>query len=137
MAVTLHQFDCIEDYFADADSRAMHLQANLVKEQKNGLTIALASIFLLATSTYLLRIASLQVLCPVAVFLMIQYLDRLRKSQTTFHFVSSRLAAESLRVMGAVRSKPLLLDLKVVRECGRYRDVERALASGLAGGGAL
>lgn len=91
----------------------------------------------MAISAYLLRIASLQVLCPVAVFLMIQYLDRLRKSQTTFHFVSSRLATETLRVMGSVRSKPLLLDLKVVRECGRYRDVERALASGLAGGGAL
>ena len=95
MAVTLHQFDCIEDYFVDADSRAMHLQVNLVKEQKNGLTIALAFIFLLAISAYLLRIASLQVLCPVAVFLMIQYLDRLRKSQTTFHFASSRLAAET------------------------------------------
>ena len=101
MAVTINQFDCIEDYFSDADSRAMHLQTNLVKE-KNGLTIALASIFLLATSAYLLRTASLQVLCPVAVFLMIQFLDRLRKSQTTFHFVSSRLAAETLRVMGAV-----------------------------------
>ena len=113
MAVTLHQFDCIEDYFVDADSKAMYLQANLVKEQKNGLTIALAFIFLLAISAYLLRIASLQVLCPVAVFLMIQYLDRLRKSQTTFHFASSRLAAETLRVMGAVRSKPLLLDLIV------------------------
>ena len=113
MAVTLHQFDCIEDYFADADSRAMHLQTNLVKEQKNGLTIAFASIFLLATSAYLLHIASLQVLCPVAVFVMIQYLDRLRKRRTTFHFVSSRLAAETFRVMGAVRSKPLLLDLIV------------------------
>ena len=113
MAVTLHQFDCIEDYFVDADSRTMHLQANLVKKQKNGLTIALVFIFLFAISAYLLRTASLQVLCPVAVFLMIQYLDRLRKSQTTFHFVSSRQVAETLRVMGAVRSNPLLLDLMV------------------------
>ena len=113
MAVISHQLDSIEDYFSHTDLRAMHLQANLVKEQKNGLTIALAFIFVLAISAYLLRIPSLQVLCPVAVFLMIQYLDRLRKSQTTFHFVSSRLAAETLRVMGAVRSKPLLLDLMV------------------------
>jgi hypothetical protein len=113
MAVPLHQFNCIEDYFADADSRAMKLQANLVKDQKNALTIALVSIFLLAISAYLLRTVSLQVLCPVAVFLMIQYLDRLRKSKTTFLFVSSRLTAETLRVMGAARSKPLLLDLIV------------------------
>ena len=113
MPVTYNQFNCIEDYFSDADSKAIHLQAKLVKEQKNGLTIALASIFLLATFAYLYRTASLQVLCPVAVFLMIQYLDRLRKSPTAFNFVSSRLAAETLRVMGAVRSKPLLLDLIV------------------------
>ena len=44
---------------------------------------------------------------------MIQYLDRLRKSKTTFHFVSSRLAAETLRVIGASRSKPMLLELIV------------------------
>lgn len=113
MAVTHNQFNCIEDYFFEADSRAINFQVKLVKNQKNGLTIALVSIFLLATSAYLLRTASLQVLCPVAVFLMIQYLDRLRKSHTTFHFVSSRLAAETLRVMGALRSKPLLLDLIV------------------------
>lgn len=113
MAIANNQFSCIEDYFTDADSRAMDLQAMLVKEQKKGLTVALTSIFLLAISAYLFRTASLQVLCPVAVFLMIQYLDRLRKSKTTFHFVSSRLTAETLRVMGAVRSKPLLLDLIV------------------------
>jgi hypothetical protein len=113
MTVTLHQFNYIEDYFANADSRAMRLQANLVKDQKNALTIALVFIFLLAISAYLLRTVSLQALCPVAVFLMIQYLDRLRKSKTTFLFVSSRLTAETLRVMGAARSKPLLLDLIV------------------------
>jgi hypothetical protein len=111
MTLNFHQFNCIEDRFTDADFRAIEFQAKLAKKQKNGLTIALVSIFLLAASAYLLRKASLQVLCPVAVFLMIQYLDRLRKSKTTFEFVSSRLTAETLRVMGAARSKPLLLDL--------------------------
>ncbi|ARV17605.1 hypothetical protein AEP_00645 [Curvibacter sp. AEP1-3] len=113
MTVTFHQFNCIEDYFADADSRAMELQANLVRDQNIALKITVVFILLLAISAYLLRTVSLQSLCPVAVFLMIQYLDRLRKSKTTFRFVSSRLTAETLRVIGAARSKPLLLDLIV------------------------
>jgi|GEM_PF-5047401 len=58
-----------------------------------------------------MRTPAPQVLCPVAVFLMIQYLDYLRKSELTFHFASFRLATETLRVLGACRDKLELMEL--------------------------
>jgi hypothetical protein len=89
------------------------LQQQLIARQKLGLTLALLTIFLLASVALVLRTPAPQVLCPVAVFLMIQYLDHLRKSERTFQFASLRLAAETLRVLGAARDKPALIDLIV------------------------
>jgi hypothetical protein len=76
-----------------------------------GLVVAIFSICLLAVAAFLMHTPAPQVLCPVAVFLMIQYLDRLRKSELTFHFASFRLAAETLRLMGASRNKTAVKDL--------------------------
>lgn len=108
-----NQLHEVKKQFAEADSRANELQHKLVSSQKMGLTITIAVIFFLAISAFAARMPSLQVLCPVAVFLMIQYLGHLRKSRSTFKFVSARLTAETLRVMFAAQEKPQLLDMIV------------------------
>ena len=113
MVSNLHQPSSIEDLFAEADKKAMDLQGVLVQRQNVCLAVTLVSICLLAGLAFAMHTAALQVLCPVAVFFMIQYLDYLRKSENTFHFVSSRLTAETLRVIGAARDKSALLDMIV------------------------
>ena len=113
MIFAVHKLTRIEDCFAEADKKAMDLQGVLAQRQNVCLAVTLVSICLLAVLAFAMRTAALQVLCPVAVFFMIQYLDYLRKSENTFHFVSSRLTAETLRVIGAARDKSALLDMIV------------------------
>ena len=113
MISAVHKLTSIEDCFAEADKKAMDLQGVLVQRQNVCLAVTLVSICLLAGLAFAMHTAALQVLCPVAVFFMIQYLDYLRKSENTFHFVSSRLTAETLRVVGAARDKSALLDMIV------------------------
>lgn len=108
--VGILKIDSLEGHFFAVDSKAIGSQQQLVFCQKRGLIVAVLSIFLLATFAFVMHTSAPQVLCPVAVFLMIRYLDRLRKSELTFQFASFRLTAETLRVMGAVRNKPALLE---------------------------
>jgi hypothetical protein len=108
-----NQLHEMKDRFAEADSRANALQGQLASNQEIGLKITMAIIFSLALSAFAARMPSLQVLCPVAVFLMIQYLGHLRNSKSTFKFVSARLTAETLRVMFASQGKHQLLNMIV------------------------
>lgn len=95
---------------AELDTKAVGLQRQLACKQKMGLVLTFFAVFIFGTFGLVLRTPALQVLCPVAVFLLIQYLDNVRKSERTFKFASLRLAAETLRLMVAARDNSGLME---------------------------
>lgn len=99
----------VSDWMVLADESAINFQRRLDATKNVSLRITLVSILCLATSALLLHTPAPQALCPFAVFLMILFNDRQRKRSDVFHFASLRLVAETLRIIQAVRYKPVQL----------------------------
>lgn len=95
--------------FALADRDAILLRRDLDSRRHTAVASTCGCITLMAAAAVVLRNAAPQVLCPVAVFLMLLYFDHLRRSPLVFRLVSTRLLAETLRVMQAAGSHPQLL----------------------------
>lgn len=96
-------------WFRAADTEAMTLQEVLAARQQRSLWITLFAIGLLALSAVLLHNPVPQLLCPVAVFFMILYFERVRKERIVFRFTTLRLLSENLRIVIAAQGKPELL----------------------------
>ncbi len=93
-------------WFEAADRDAMALQRILHRRRAGALWLTLAGIFFLVAWAVALKTPALQVLCPVAVYLMLVYFDRVRGSALLFRFTALRLLAETLRVALAARHQP-------------------------------
>lgn len=99
--------DRTDHWFQVIDARAVELSTSLRQQR----TFALASTLLAIVGLAALAVGSGQSaplsLCPVAVFVMILYLDRLRQHESLFTMASLRLTAETLRLLKATAARPL------------------------------
>lgn len=97
------------DSFATADRDAVLLRRELERRRHAAFAATCGCITVMAAISVLLRNPAPQVLCPVAVFLMLLYFDRLRSSPLIFLLASTRLLSETQRVMQAAQAHPQLL----------------------------
>jgi hypothetical protein len=120
--------ETLEGWYALADLTALNEQKRLATSQRHGLAITVCAIVALASAAFFWGNPVPQVLCPVAVFFFILYLDRLRRSTDSFRFAALRLAAETLRILLAVRERPALF-VRALEEGRRGSHAVRELAS--------
>lgn len=89
-----------------ADASAIEIQHRLNRTKSTALRVTFVCIVCLAVLAVVLRTPAPQVLCPFAVFLMIVFSNWQRCSADVFRFTALRLAAETIRIIQAVQSKP-------------------------------
>jgi len=96
------------DWMMSADHAAQQLQQKVQRQRRRALLVTSTGIAGLATLALTTQMSAPLIFSPVIVFLMIRYLDVLRKRPDVFHFVCLRLTAETIRLLGAVRNHQAL-----------------------------